>query len=166
MSLRVRVATLDDTDGVSALLAASYPVFMKEAYDADVLKPAIELMTRAQPALLESGTFYVAETDSGLIVGCGGWTREYPQDGTIQHGIGHLRHFATHPDWAAQGIGKALFEHCKAQAHAAGIEHFECLASLNAVGFYEALGFIRIRQIEVAMGAEVRLPSMYMRLSF
>ena len=146
MSFRIRVATLYDAEGVSALLAASYPVFMKDAYDADVLKPAIALMTRAQPALLESGTFYVAENDSGLI--------------------GHLRHFATHPDWAAQGIGKAIFEHCKAQAHAAGIEHFECLASLNAVGFYEALGFIRIRQIEVAMGAEVRLPSMYMRLSF
>lgn len=72
MSFRIRVATLYDAEGVSALLAASYPVFMKDAYDADVLKPAIALMTRAQPALLESGTFYVAETDSGQIVGCGG----------------------------------------------------------------------------------------------
>lgn len=166
MSYRIRTATLDDAEGVSTLLAASYPVFMREAYDSAELEPALEMMTRAQPTLLENGTFYVAETEDGEIVGCGGWTREYPQDGTVQHGIGHLRHFATHPDRAKNGVGRAIFEHCKSEASEAGIEHFECLASLNAVGFYEALGFIRIRTIEVAMGAEVRLPSVYMRLSF
>jgi N-acetylglutamate synthase-like GNAT family acetyltransferase len=166
MNHRIRTATPDDGEAVSTLLSSSYPVLMRSAYDARTLGPALEFMTHAQPALLESGTFYLAQDDAGDIVGCGGWTREYPQDGTIKHGIGHVRHFATHPDWLGHGIGRAIFERCKTAAHDAGIEYFECLASLNAVGFYESLGFIRIREIEVAMGAEVRLPSVYMRLSF
>lgn len=166
MNFGIRTATTDDAEGVSALLAASYPHFMRGAYDEDMLEPALELMTNAQPALLESGTFYVAETDDEKLIGCGGWTREYPQDGTVQHGIAHLRHFATHPDWSGHGVGRSVFEHCEAEAKKAGVEHFECLASLNAVGFYEALGFVRIRPIDVHLHNEITLPSVYMRLSF
>ena len=50
-------------------------------------------MTRANPGLLASGTYYVAESRDSLIVGCGGWTRESPVDGGIEPGLGHIRHF-------------------------------------------------------------------------
>src|ERR1043165_1946892 len=140
-SFAVRVASLADDAGVTALLQASYPLLMKPAYDAAMLVPALELMTRANPALLSSGTYYVAQSQEGMLVGCGGWTREQPGDGITNEGIGHIRHFATHPEWVRRGIGRAIYRRCEADARKAGITRFECYSSLNAELFYSALGF-------------------------
>src|SRR5688572_5513313 len=93
-----RLATPNDFAGVDALLRASYPTLLARAYEPAVLAPALELMARANPKLLACGTYYVAET-AELIIGCGGWTREYPGSTDVQPELVHLRHFGTHPQW-------------------------------------------------------------------
>jgi hypothetical protein len=90
----IRLATLEDLAGVDALLRASYPALMAPAYDPVILEPALKLMARANPALLACGTYYVAESGA-LVVGCGGWTREYPGRTDVQPQLAHLRHFGT-----------------------------------------------------------------------
>ncbi|HEY8521574.1 MAG TPA: hypothetical protein VIN61_15990 [Gammaproteobacteria bacterium] len=72
LDYEVRVATLDDADAVGAVLRASYPKLMAASYDEQVLAPALEMMTKADPVLLGSGTYYVAELSNGRVVGCGG----------------------------------------------------------------------------------------------
>jgi N-acetylglutamate synthase-like GNAT family acetyltransferase len=135
---------------------------MKPAYAPDVLAAALPFMTRANADLLASGTYFIAETESFELVGCGGWTPQTPGTDVIVDKIGHIRHFATHPDWNGQGIGRALYEACEAQAAAAGITGFDCFASLNAEGFYAALGFEPVERIEVAM-PRVSFPATLMR---
>src|SRR5215203_7163569 len=93
-----RLATPNDFAGVGLLLRASYPTLMASAYEPAILEPALELMARANPGLLASGTYYVAEVGD-LIAGCGGWTREYPGRTDVQPELAHLRHFGTHPQW-------------------------------------------------------------------
>lgn len=158
----IRTSTLDDAAAVSELLNASYPVLMKSAYQPDVLAAALPSMTRSNPYLLASGTYFVAETQNGGLVSCGGWTRQVPGTEVIEGHTGHIRHFATHPDWIGQGIGRALYAACEAQAAATGIARFDCFASLNAEGFYAALGFERIGRIEIAMPG-VDFPGILMR---
>ena len=160
----VRTSDSGDLAAVSELLRASYPVLMKSAYEAEMLDPALQLMTRANPELLRSGTWYVAEsTVGGVIVGCGGWTREPPGGGDIVAGVGHLRHFGTHPDWTRQGLASAIFGRCEEAARAAGIREFECYSSLNAESFYAALGFQRIASIDCRLAGEVSLSGCHMR---
>lgn len=159
----VRVATLSDAAGVGALLRASYPVLMASAYDEALLTPALRLMTRANPALLESGTFYVAEAQDELMVGCGGWSLDPPGGDAVEAMLGHIRHFGTHPDWTERGIGRAIYRLCEADARSAGITSFECDASLNAEKFYSALGFESIRRRDVELSAGVVLPGVLMR---
>ena len=159
----VRVATLSDAAGVSALLQAAYPILMEPAYDEVLLAPALTLMTRANPALLASGTFFIAESRDGLVVGCGGWTPERPGDGAVEATLGHIRHFGTHPDWTRRGIGRAIYRLCEADARSAGITSFECYSAFNAEGFYSGLGFDRIRGIELELGPGVALPGVLMR---
>ena len=60
-TVEVRVSTLDDFDQVSSLLRASYPELMRPAYDAELLEKVLPRMTEAQPGLLQSGTYYVAD---------------------------------------------------------------------------------------------------------
>jgi len=159
----VRVATPSDIAGVSALLQASYPNLMESAYDQALLAPALKLMTRANPVLLASGTFYIAVSRDGLVVGCGGWTLERPDGKAVEAMRGHIRHFGTHPDWARQGIGRAIYRLCEADARSEGIISFECFSAFNAESFYSNLGFESIRRIDVELGPNVLLPGVLMR---
>ena len=159
----LRVATLRDAEAVSDLLRASYPQLMRSAYDEEVLAPALELMTQANPSLLSSNTYYLAELTTGFLVGCGGWTPERPGTKSVEPGLGHIRHFAVHPDWTRHGIGRALLEACDRTARAAGVKAFECYSSRNAEKFYRALGFVRIREMDMELKPPVVLPGVLMR---
>lgn len=159
----IRVATPADAEAVTELLSASYPVLMADAYDEASLEAALPEMTRANPALLSSGSFYVAEQDDGGLAGCGGWTRDRPGSGEIEPGVAHIRHFATRPEWIGRGVGRAIYERCEEDASAAGMTRFECYASLNAEGFYLALGFSSERRIDIPMGKDTTFPAVVMR---
>lgn len=161
----VRRALPADNLALSALLEASYPTLMAGAYDEAELAAALPFMTRANPALLSSGTFYLAEAEDRAMVGCGGWTRERPGSGEIVGAIAHVRHFATHPQWIGRGSARAIYAACEEQARAAGVQRFECYSSLNAEGFYVAVGFVRVRRIEVPMTPDLTLPSILMAKS-
>ncbi len=160
--LTVRAATPADGAEVTALLEASYPVSMRPDYDEAVLAAALPSMTRASPALLSSGTYYLAISENGRVIGCGGWTRERPGSGEVAPDLAHIRHFATHPQSAGRGVGRAIYDKCEDAARSAGVRRFECYASLNAEGFYAALGFKPLRHVELPMGKNVKLPSIIM----
>ncbi len=159
---QIRVAKPSDEAGVTDFLQLSYPVLMGSSYEETLLAVALPLMTRANPGLLESGTYYVAVGEGGRIVGSGGWTRERPGTGEIIEGLAHIRHFAVHPDWTRQGIARAIYDQCEAAARASGFGRFECYSSLNAEGFYAALRFKRIRPVVVPMGEGIEFPAILM----
>lgn len=161
-SVKVRVSTLDDSALVSSVLRAAYPELMRPAYDAKLLQQVLPRITVAQPELLQSGSYYVAEAAHGAIVGCGGWTRERPGTNEVKAGVGHIRHFGVHPDWTRCGVGKAIYLQCKREARDAGLSQFECYSSLNGEAFYSALGFRRLALIEVVMFDGVSFPSVHM----
>ena len=58
----IRPGTRADLARVDALLSRSYPRLLKRDYPPSVLVTALPLISRAQPALLDSGSYYVAET--------------------------------------------------------------------------------------------------------
>lgn len=161
----IRVAAPEDEPLVSALLRASYPVLMRPSYGKAVLTAALPMITQANQVLLSSGNYYLAEAGPGRTVGCGGWTRERPGSGEIVPELGHIRHFATHPDWIRRGIGYAVYKQCEDQARRVGVRRFECYASLNGERFYEALGFKAVREIAVPMGQDLQFPSILMERS-
>ena len=162
MHLRIRTASIEDSDSVTALLRASYPVLMRGAYEDSLLDAVLPAMTVAQPGLLRSGTYYVAEAADGPIVGCGGWTRERPGGNETEPGLAHIRHFGVHLDWTRQGVGRELYTRCQKDARNAGVSKFECYASLNGESFYAALGFKRDRVIDVEMRDGILFPSVRM----
>jgi len=140
----------------------SYPALMSGAYADSILAAALPAMTVAQPALLLSGTYYVAETAEGKIIGCGGWSKERPGDGAILAGLAHIRHFGVLPEWTRQGVGRTLYMRCRDDAKVAGVTAFECYSSINGESFYAALGFKPDRIINVEMPGGITLPSVRM----
>ena len=162
----MRTASLEDAEAVSALLQASYPSLMALGYEPVLFARALPLLTKANPALLSSGTWYVVELSGadGTLVGCGGWARQRPDvpNEPVDPVLGHIRHFATHPNWTRRGIGRALFDRCVADARAAGVCTFECYSSIGAERFYRALGFSTVEPMTLALAENLTIPGVRM----
>src|SRR5438552_12877 len=159
----VRVAVPADADAVTALLLESYPGLLAERYHPELLALALPLVTKADPRLLASGTYYVAELADGQLVGCGGWTVERPGSGEVMPGVAHVRHCGTHQDRIRCGVARRLMMRSFADAAAHGIRTMECYSTLGAERFYQALGFTSIGPIDVEMAPSIRFPAVLMR---
>ena len=158
----IRTACPMDTNAVSILLEISYSRLLASSYDGNTLEQALPFMVKANPTLLASGTYYVAEAEPGTLVGCGGWTPAKPGSGEIVEGEAHIRHFAVHPDWIKRGIGTALLTRCITDARLVGIHKLHCFSTLNAEPFYRASGFRTIGLIDVRMGPNIAFPAVLM----
>jgi GNAT superfamily N-acetyltransferase len=163
--MRLRVATLEDADAVSSVLGPSYTRLMAAAYPPDLLARTLPAITRANPALLESGRYYLVESESGEPAGCGGWSPDPPGRRDDDPERAHIRHFATHPDWTRRGVGRLLYDRCADDARAAGFTLFEAWASLNGESFYAALGFRPLERIETRMPGGVLFPAIRMEIA-
>ncbi len=157
-AVTVRVARPTDSAAVERILEASYPALMSHAYAPAVLEEVLPLIMTANPQLLGSGTFYLAEAGDEPV-GCGGWSSERPGTPDIEPGLAHLRHFGTAQTWVGRGVGRMIYSRCECAARAAGVRRFECYASLGGEGFYSALGFERIREVDIDFGRGLGFPS-------
>jgi GNAT superfamily N-acetyltransferase len=162
-AIAIRVAQPSDHELVTRILTAAYARLDDGSYDGDRLSDALPLMSRANPRLLNSGTYFLAMS-SGIPAGCGGWTLEAPGTGTVDPGVGHIRHFATHPDHLRKGVAQALLRRCLDEARAAGVALMKSQSTLPAQKFYASAGFSKVRDIEVAMGPGAMLPAVEMEL--
>lgn len=70
--MHVRATTCDDLAAVDALLARPYPKLLKPDCSPSVLGTGLPLISRVQPALRKSSTYYLVETDGGRLLGAGG----------------------------------------------------------------------------------------------
>lgn len=62
------------------------------------------------------------------------------------------------PDYARRGIGRTIVEELETIALAEGVEVLIIPASLNAVGFYETLGFEKQREIDAGAPETPEIP--------
>jgi GNAT superfamily N-acetyltransferase len=157
-AIALRSATGRDLAGVDRMLGQSYPRLLKNDYAPSVMVTAVPLISRANPALLASGTYYVAELPDGQIVGAGGWTTLGGGAATAE-----IRHLVV--DWRHQrrGIGRRLMMGIFAEAHLQGIRHFEARATRTAVRFYEAMGFDALGPLIVPLRPGIGFPAVMMR---
>ena len=147
----VRVATMSDLAAVDDLLARSYPAHLKPDYPPSVLVTILPLISRANPALLRTGSYFVAES-GGSVVGAGGWTSGSPIGLHGQDDLGHVRHVVTDHRRTRAGIGTSLMTHVFETAMASGMTRLEALSTRTAVPFYEALGFVGEGEVQVPLG--------------
>src|SRR5882762_5424964 len=88
-----------------------------------------------------------------IIIGCGGWSKRktvFGGDQLSKRDAGLLdprfepakiRAFFIHPDFARQGIGRAILDRCEAEAARKGFNSLELMSILPGVEFYRACGY-------------------------
>lgn len=151
-AITLRLARLDDTRALEALIARSARALSVGDYDAAQVEAALAGAFGVDTQLIRDGTYFVAEHE-GLPVGCGGWSRRrtlFGGDADPNRDAGlldpardaaRIRAFFVDPAQARRGIGRALLERCEVEAQATGFRAFELMATLPGVRLYEALGY-------------------------
>ena len=127
----MRLATLEDTEAIEALMRASTAALFPRYYDARQSASAVRHVTRVDTMLIEDGTYFVLESD-GELVGCGGWSRRdrlYTGSGDDE-GDSRLLDPAAEPakvramfvraDWTRRGLGRRIIEECEQAARREG----------------------------------------------
>jgi GNAT superfamily N-acetyltransferase len=143
----VRPATPADAPGVARVHDTALRTQGADRYseaELDAMAPPDRDPGSVDGAILAREERYVAVaeadgSDGGQVVGVGG----------VHLDDGRLLGVFVHPDRVGEGIGRALFEDIEARAKAAGLDGLTIHSALNAVGFYEAVGF---EEVEGASG--------------
>ncbi|MBY6115860.1 GNAT family N-acetyltransferase [Mameliella alba] len=160
--IRLRVAAKDDIGALDHLFQRSYARLLAADYPPSVLVSAVPMIGRAQPALLASGLFYVAEDAEGRVLGAGGWSVSAPGGRPATPGVGHIRHVATDPDATRRGVGRCLLSHILNEARATELTVMHCQSTLTARPFYESMGFAAQHAITVPLGPALNFPAVFM----
>ena len=158
----IRTTNAGDVPAIDALLGASYPVLLKPDYAPSVLVTALPLISRAQPALLRCGSYFVAMDGDGQALAAGGWTHGAPQGGVGPRDVGHIRHVVTHPKATRRGLARAILQRSFATAKRAGIRWMMCQSTRTAEPFYTAMGFQRRGEIEIMLRPGIGFPAVEM----
>lgn len=157
-TITLRTALPSDLAALDRLLGRSYPRLLAPDYPPSTLVLAVPRFARAQPELLQSGRYFVAEDAQGRILAAGGWSRRSPSGGEAMETTGHVRHVATDPDVVRQGLGRMIMTRVMLEARAAGIRWLDCLSTRTAVPFYQTLGFRIMHPKDLALGPGIAFP--------
>ncbi|MGJ8585119.1 MAG: GNAT family N-acetyltransferase [Marinosulfonomonas sp.] len=160
-TITVRKTTVADLGAVDALFAKSYPKLLAADYAPSVLVTALPLLSRAQPQLLASGCYYLAERD-GKVLGAGGFSFYGPM-GDYSDGTAHIRHVVTDAASTRQGIGRSIMTRVLKDAARQGARRFDCISTLTAVRFYASLGFRVADDVVINLRPGISFPAVQMR---
>jgi GNAT superfamily N-acetyltransferase len=174
MQYQLRKATHADRPALAILIARSARGLGAADYRPEQIEGALRGAFGVDTQLIDDETYFVAETD-GRLIGCGGWSRRRTLFGGDAHtqrdaqaldpqiDAAKIRAFFVDPDYARQGIGKALLARCESEARARGFSRFELMGTLPGVRLYAALGYVGTERVhyEVAPGVAIEFVPMH-----
>lgn len=143
--MNVRDATPDDVEAIRHVHRESILALGPAAYDEEQVAAWASGVDDADYAAVEDDdtVFVVAECD-GDVVGFAS-LRVDPPDGYASSVDAEVTGVYVHPDAAGAGVGTALLSRLESAARARGATSLGLEASRNAVGFYDARGYERVR---------------------
>lgn len=176
MSFTIRKAKIDDRPEIAQLIAESVRKLSREDYDEREIELSIKTVFGVDTQLITDETYFVAESEDGKIVGCGGWSKRKTLYGASIYSqtrdsselnpdgdAAKIRAFFIHPEWARKGIGKAILEKCESEAKAHGFKSAEMMATLPGVKLYAVCGYQGDEEVKVPVGENVDIICVKMR---
>ncbi|MDH3710257.1 MAG: GNAT family N-acetyltransferase [Cyclobacteriaceae bacterium] len=163
MQYRIRAAEDSDIESLRDLISLSAHSLSKGDYTYEQVEAALMGVFGVDTQLINDQTYFVVETNTGRMVACGGWSFRATLFGNDQLAdrdprrldpsieAAKIRAFFVHPDFARQGLGKKLLDHCEQCAREAGFKNLELGATLPGKRLYEVCGYTAGVQVDHIM---------------
>lgn len=170
-----RLATPADASSIEALMKDSIREIFPAFHDARQTASSIEHVASVDRMLIDDGTYFVIEDETGIIA-CGGWSRRdklYTGSGPGSADA-RLLDPATEParvramfvrgDRTRRGLGTRILEACEDAARAEGFRRLALMATLPGLQLYQHYGFAMIEMSSITLpdGVTVAAASMEM----
>jgi putative acetyltransferase len=149
--LRLRPVRATDLDAIAAMQETSIMALGAPIYGEAKARAWARLGYQFRHDLLGEGGFWVAEQHQRLL-GVGGWSPD-----SLEADLAWIRYLFVHPEAARRGIGRRLVERAERSACAADRPRLRVWSSLNAVGFYRAIGFLPERRARWPVQSAIEL---------
>jgi len=159
---------MDEREAIKQLIADSARHLSRQHYSDAQIEAAIATVFGVDTDLIEDGTYLVAE-ESGVLVGCGGWSKRKTLFGGDQYAsrdagyldpaseFAKIRAFFIHPEHARKGIARAILTRCEDEARAQGFCGLELMATLPGIEFYKSCGFVPAGNFDLELVDGVKL---------
>jgi GNAT superfamily N-acetyltransferase len=166
--LALRNATLADRDVLRDLIARSARELSAADYRPEQVEGALRGAFGIDSQLIHDGTYFVVE-ESGVIVGCGGWSYRktlFGGDARPERDAAELdprtdpakiRAFFVDPAHARKGIGTMLLEKCESEARLRGFSRVELMSTLPGIRLYSARGYVGVAQVQYEVSPGVAI---------
>ncbi|MGB7921820.1 MAG: GNAT family N-acetyltransferase [Pyrinomonadaceae bacterium] len=163
MDYVIRKANLDDRAGIEELIAASARRLSLDDYSEQQIEAALGSVFGVDTDLIRDSTYYVAES-SGVLIGCGGWSKRRTLFGGDRYGSrdageldpasepAKIRAFFIHPEHARKGVARAILAACESEAATCGFQSLELMATLPGLKLYQACGYAGDERVEYEIG--------------
>ncbi len=156
--LEIRPLSVDDLSTARYVIGAAFARSAKEHYSVSDIDAFAAFVRSPHYADILLGNHAYAAWVGSEMVGVAAWSASEAQSPTAR-----VLALFVHPLFAGHGIGTRLAEFLKDEAAAAGYRALEASATINAVPFFERLGFLEIRRSVWALPSERDLPIVLMR---
>ena len=165
MHFHIRKASIEDVPEVSELIARSVTGLSAADYTPRQIELSIRTVFGVDTDLINDGSYFVAVSSDGTIVGCGGWSKRKTLYGASRYDesrdpelldpafdAAKIRAFFIHPDWARCGIGTAILDVCENEARSHGFSSAEMMSTLPGVKLYTVRGYAGDDEFQVPLG--------------
>jgi GNAT superfamily N-acetyltransferase len=143
-------------------MKASIREIFPRFYRPEQIEPCARYVGQVDTMLVDDGTYFVEEDDSGVIA-CGGWSRRYKLYAGSGSGADDarlldpetegapVRAMFVRGDRTRRGLGRRILEECEAAARAEGFKKLTLMATLPGAELYRAVGFETIEQVDIPL---------------
>ncbi len=178
MKWRPRLANENDIPAIEALIPLSVRGLQAAHYSAAQMDAALGTIFGIDRQLIADRTYFAVDSSEGVLVGCGGWSKRRALFGGDAHrsegnpeldpktDAARIRAFFVHPQFARQGIARAIMVACEQAIIDAGFRRVEISATLAGEPLYLAFGYTVVERYRIPMRDGLQLPVVRLTKSF
>ena len=158
MSIIIRLASYNDLEPIESLMKSSMRTLGIGYYSNEQIESCRQFVCVPDRQLIEDKTFFVAENETGKLIGCGGWSfrnklyagpAEYSQESNQLNPStdpGRIRAMFTDPNYSGKGIGSMILHHSEQAAKEHGFSKIVLGSTLSGFSFYKAKGWVKVSE--------------------
>lgn len=177
MNWQPRLALEQDAHALEDLIRLSARVLQASYYSSAQIEAALGPIFGVDRQLIRDGTYFVIESENGIIA-CGGWSKRkslyggdtgrQTEDSMLDPRVdaARIRAFFVHPSWARRGIGKTILRACEKAIVSARFLKADLVATLAGEPLYAAFGYTAVERYEIPLANGLQLPVVKMSKTF